>query len=207
MAEEGNNNGQQTSEGNQQGSQQQGNNQPVQPTVPAGYVPLSERDSAAAAARREGASEGESKATQKLLERYGVEKVEDLDAAIQAAKEREDAEKSAADRLSEREGELSTVKEERKSFKERAERAEDALQTYLEKQREGIREEIVPLLDRMDVVDQLSYISEHGEKLRAEPEPEPQTRRAPDASRRPNPADDNARGRARLSQAFSGLNR
>ena len=206
MAEEGNNNGQQ---GNEQGNQgqQQANNQPAQPTVPAGYVPLSERDSAAAAARREGASEGESKATQRLLERYGVEKVEDLDAAIQAAKEREDAEKSAADKLSDRESELSSTKEENKALKSDLNRYKEALEGYLVTQREGIREEIIPLLDRMDVVDQLSYISEHGEKLRAEPEPEPQVRRAPDASKRSAPNGDDVRGRARLSQAFSHLNR
>ncbi|MDP9474437.1 MAG: hypothetical protein M3R38_01840 [Actinomycetota bacterium] len=160
--------------------QQQGQ-QAIQ-TIPAGYIPAAERDSAAAAARREGDKEGYTKAQTELLDRYGVENLDQLDAAIKAAKDKADAEKSAQDRLVEREQELASAKDERKSYKERAEKAEGVLKTYLDKQREGIREEIVPLLDRMPVVEQLAYIVEHGDKLKSAPEPEPEPRRAPDAT-------------------------
>ncbi|PLS84880.1 MAG: hypothetical protein CYG60_15590, partial [Actinobacteria bacterium] len=82
------------SEGNE-GQQQTTQGDRVVPVVPAGYIPAAERDSAAAAARREGDKEGYTKAQTELLERYGVDNLDQLDAAIKAAKDRADAEKSA----------------------------------------------------------------------------------------------------------------
>lgn len=48
---------------------------------------------------------------------------------------------------------------------EKAERYEQALQKHLEAQREGIPEHIGALLDRMDPVDQLEWISENREAI------------------------------------------
>lgn len=164
------------------------------PVIPEGYIPASEKNSAAAAARREGEDEGKTKRERELMERYGVESLEDLDAAVKAAKDKADAEKTAQDKLTERETELSSVKEERKTFKERAERAEGALKVYLDTEREGLPEHIITLLDKMDPVDQLSYISDNREHLKPE---EKKENRAPDANNRPNPGE-KARGADRL---------
>lgn len=48
---------------------------------------------------------------------------------------------------------------------EKAERYEAALEKLLEREREGLPEYIVRLLDRMDPAEQLEYISEHRELL------------------------------------------
>jgi len=49
-----------------------------------------------------------------------------------------------------------------------ADRYRSSLETYLKAEREGIPEHILPLLDKMDVVDQLDYIAENRETLKGE---------------------------------------
>jgi hypothetical protein len=197
-------------EGNDQSSTTQdtneGNQGPQQPQVPAGYVPLTERDSAAAAARRDGEASGKSAAEKALLERYGVSSFDDLDAAVKAARDRADAEKTAQDRLADRENDLKAARDDAKAQKERADRYETVLNTYLEKEREGLPKHILAALDAMnDVPAQLDYIAEYRSDFVAPQESETnansQRRRAPDTTPRIN-VDENVRGRERLSLAF-----
>lgn len=85
----------------------------------------------------------------------------DREAASDAAMKEQNQFKELADKHEKRAKEL-------EPFKERAERLEAALKASLEGQRKGLAPHIIALLDRLDVVDQIEYIAENAEKLKAD---------------------------------------
>lgn len=89
-----------------------------------------------------------------LLKRLGFEKPEDAEAFVSEYRTIQDATKTDIEKLNER---ISTLEPEAK----KAERYEGALSTFLERERDGVPAHVLKLLDRMDPVEQLSYLSEH----------------------------------------------
>jgi hypothetical protein len=168
-------------EGQQQGQdsgQQQEAAQAPQQQAP----PQVDTNAIAAAARRDGEDSGFSKAEKEL----GLS-VEEARQVIEAHKKRSDAEKTAEQRLTERETELSGLKDESKSHKQRADRYEKIVKANVDSQLEAMPEDIKDLLSNFDVGGQFEWLTKHGAKYVAAPEPEEgqqQQRRAPDASRR-----------------------
>jgi hypothetical protein len=109
--------------------------------------------------------QGKSAAETALLEKSGAGSIDELITAYTSAQEvaRElEGEQVQAVR--------SEYEEKVKGANERAERYEEALKTYLETQRDGVPEHITTLLDSMDVVDQLNYLSKNREAL-VDPKP------------------------------------
>jgi hypothetical protein len=65
--------------------------------------------------------------------------------------------------------------EEAKPKVKTAEKYEAVLTQYLEKEREGLPDHILPILDKLPVDEQLSYIAEHREALKPAKAPPPNT--------------------------------
>lgn len=101
-----------------------------------------------------------------FLNDLGFEKPEELKAFVEEYRSVQEATKTEADRLRE---DLETYKPKA----ERAETLEETLKGYLEREREGVPEHIIPLLDKMDVVDQLAYLSENKANLVPQEEQRP----------------------------------
>lgn len=77
-------------------------------------------------------------------------------------KEEAEAEKQRAIQAGEHEKVIQTQTkelEELRPVKEQAERYRGALESYLAEERKGVPKHVIPLLDKLDVVDQLEYIA------------------------------------------------
>jgi hypothetical protein len=136
----------------------------------------------AAAARRDGEESGYSKAAKDL----GVS-IDEAKEILESHRKRSDAEKTAEQRLSEREGELNTLKEESTGQKKRADRYEKIVKANVDAQLERIGDEaITELLSGFDVAGQFEWLTKHGAKYIAAPEAQEEgsQRRAPDATRK-----------------------
>jgi hypothetical protein len=142
----------------QQGQQQQGQQQGGQQQPNA--------DSIARAARLDGEGEGYAKAAREL----GVS-IDDAKQIIQEHKKRSDAEKSAQDLLTEREGELNTAKTQASEEKKRADRYQKVIQGSVDAQLQLIGDEAIKeLLSGMDVAGQFDWLTKHGRKYIQLPE-------------------------------------
>jgi hypothetical protein len=110
--------------------------------------------------------EGKAARDNELLEKTGAESIDDILAAYTAQQEisAELEGQEVSDLKKAHKAELKTLSQEFDSYKE-------ALQGYLDKEREGLPEHITEVLDQMSAPDQLAYISKHGEALRAEARP------------------------------------
>lgn len=102
--------------------------------------------------------------------------------ALEAEDAKRAAETKAADELrlaeqqkwqelaQKRQDDLTAVKTEADTLKAQSTRLAVALNGYLEKERAGVPEHIAALLDKLDVVDQLSYIASNREAWAANPQ-------------------------------------
>jgi hypothetical protein len=167
------------------GGTQQGQQQTPPPPPPQQQTP--DANAIAAAARRDGEGTGYGNAEKDL----GMS-VDDAKRVLADAKKRSDAEKTAEQKLSEREGELSTAREETSSQKKRADRYEKIVKASVDKQLEAINDEaITDLLANFDVAGQFEWLTKHGAKYAGTPEgtqqgddtQQGQQHRAPDATR------------------------
>ncbi len=93
-----------------------------------------------------------------LLKELGFEDFDDLKETVEAYRVVEQEMQTDAERF---EAELEKVR----PRAEKAERYEEALKGYLDKEREGLPAHITALLDRMDPVDQLAWIGENREAI------------------------------------------
>jgi hypothetical protein len=144
-------------QGGQQG-QQQGQQQQPQGQQQQGQQPSA--DSIARAARLDGEGEGYAKAAREL----GVT-IDDAKQIIADHKKRSDAEKSAQDLLTEREGELTTAKTQAGDEKKRADRYEKVIKSSVDAQLQLIGDEAIKeLLSGMDVAGQFDWLTKHGRK-------------------------------------------
>ena len=121
----------------------------------------------AANEKREGKQSGATEREQQILEELGAESLDDLKGTVEAyhsaVTELEGEE--IADLKKQHKETLKTVQTDLDAHKE-------ALQGYLDKEREGLQEHVTELLDTMSAPDQLAYITKHGDALRAEPKPQ-----------------------------------
>lgn len=92
-------------------------------------------------------------------------------------KESEEWEKLAEKRLAEIEG-LEARVAELEPLQESLERYKEALAGYVKRAREGLPDHLVPLLDQMDEVDQLAYLTKHSDVLKTAPMGVPATPKA-----------------------------
>ena len=177
-----------TPDGSTQGQQgQDGGGQDTsgqQPTTPQQQQPP-DTNAIAAAARREGEGTGYANAAKEL----GVT-IDEAKQILADHKKRSDAEKTAEERLRERDGELSTAKEETSSQKKRADRYEKIVKASVDQQLGLIEDEAIKdLLSNFDVAGQFEWLTKHGAKYVSPPEgddaaaQQQQQRRAPDATR------------------------
>jgi hypothetical protein len=150
--------------------------------------PLPDTNAIAAAARRDGETDGYAKAAREL----GVS-VEDAKKILDDHKKRSDAEKTAEQRLSERDGELATSKGETKEEKKRADRYEKIVKANVDTQLDLIGDEAIKdLLSNFDVAGQFEWLTKHGAKYVQAPEGQPEKQdqlqdlRGPDATRKVN---------------------
>jgi hypothetical protein len=145
--------GQQGSQQQQGGAQQQqsgGQQQSQQPSA----------DSIARAARLDGEGEGYAKAAREL----GVS-IEEAKNIIQDHRQKADAEKTAQQRLADREGELKTAQEESTNHKKRADAYEKVMKDAVDGQLNLIADEAIKeLLSGMDVAGQFGWLQKHGAK-------------------------------------------
>jgi DNA-binding transcriptional MerR regulator len=142
--------------GQGQGQGQQGQGQGGQAT----QSQAPDANAIAAAARREGEGTGYANAAKEL----GVS-IEEAKQILSDHKKRSDAEKTAEQKLSEREGELTTAKDETKAEKKRADRYEKIVKASVDKQLEAIDDEaITDLLSNFDVAGQFEWLTKHGAK-------------------------------------------
>lgn len=143
-------------------------------------------DSTNASTRRETEKKARETKEAEIADSLGVS-IDEAKTLIAERRQQEEASKTELDKVRDKaeklDGDLKTVKASATSEKERADRYETALTGYLETEREGIPEHLTALLDRMDVVEQLTYISENRAALKPEDE-KPEVKRAPDATRR-----------------------
>lgn len=93
-----------------------------------------------------------------LLSDLGYENLDELKGAVEAQRTLEEEMSSEAEKLQKKLEKLSPKAE-------RADELEKVLTTFLEREREGVPEHIIALLDRMDVTEQLAYLAEHKENL------------------------------------------
>ncbi len=155
---------------------------------------------------REKAEAKEAGATAKereLLQALGVQKVEEAQSALTAHREREEANRSEAEKAAKRAEKAEKQLETLQGYQERAERAETALTGYAHSLREGLPESLTTMLDRMDAVDQLEWLTEHRDEYVASDETTTQQppRRGVDTTPRITPGE-NVRGRERLASVF-----
>jgi hypothetical protein len=104
--------------------------------------------------------EGRGARDNELLQKTGAESIDDLIAAYTSQQEM----------AAELEGqEITDLKKQHREAlkveKDKAERYEAALNSMLEKEREGIPEHYIPLLDKMDPDEQLAYIAQNREAI------------------------------------------
>jgi hypothetical protein len=151
-------------QGGQQGTQQQAQGRQQNPQGQ--QTPPVDTDAIAAAARRDGDADGYSRAAREL----GVS-IDDAKQILADAKKRSDAEKTAEQRLSERDGELATAKEESSNHKKRADRYEKIVKARVEAQLEAINDDAIKdLLSGFDVAGQFEWLTKHGAKYIKAPE-------------------------------------
>jgi hypothetical protein len=110
--------------------------------------------------------EGRGARDNELLQKTGAESIDDLLAAYTSQQEM----------AAELEGqEITDLKKQHrealKAAQDDLKAHQDALGAILEKQREGLAEHYIPLLDKMSAPEQLAYIAEHGEAMRGEDKP------------------------------------
>ena len=119
----------------------------------------------AANEKREGRS-AERAAIFEELSDYGVEDLDGLKETLEAyrAVETELEGEEVQKMKSEHRKALKAVQQKSSATRRR-------LTKYLEAGREGVQEHIIPLLDKMDVADQLAYIAEHGDAIKGNLEP------------------------------------
>jgi hypothetical protein len=142
----------------QQGGGQQQQNQQQPPAPPQQQQPSA--DSIARAARLDGEGEGYQKAAREL----GVS-IEEAKNIIQDHRQKADAEKTAQQRLADREGELKTAQEESTNHKKRADAYEKVMKDAVAGQIDLIADEgIKELLSSMDVAGQFGWLQKHGAK-------------------------------------------
>lgn len=89
--------------------------------------------------------------------------------------------KELSEKQEKRVAELEALVSELEPIKERAEKYEKSLLSFLKAEKEGLPDHILPLLDKLDVVDQLEYIAKNRATLKT------QKKAGPDPT--PNPAD------------------
>ena len=97
---------------------------------------------------------------------------EQQEAAAKAARTAEMEQKAEFEQLAQE------YKEQLAGLKPRVEIAdkyEATLKTYLDKERDGIPDYLLPILDKLPVDEQLAYIAENRDKLRPAPKPVPNT--------------------------------
>jgi DNA-binding transcriptional MerR regulator len=162
-------------QGQQQGGQQQGQQTP-------------DANAIARAARLEGEGTGYANAAKEL----GVS-IEEAKTILADAKKRSDAEKTAEQKLTDREADLNTANETTKAEKKRADRYEKIVKANVDAQLQNIDDEaITELLSNFDVAGQFEWLTKHGAKYVGTPTGDAgdgggqqdggQQRRAPDAS-------------------------
>lgn len=100
-----------------------------------------------------------------LREQTAAEEKAAEEAESQRLEEQKEFEKLAAQRA-EKIVALEAKVAELKGVQEQVTRYEGALKVYLDGLREGVPEHLIPLLDRMDVVDQMTYLANHASDLR-----------------------------------------
>lgn len=143
----------------QQGGTQQQQGQQQSPPPP-------NTDAIAAAARRDGEANGYANAAKEL----GVS-IEEAKRILDDHKKRSDAEKTATERLTEREGELTTANAEKDEQKKRADRYEKIVKASVESQLENVEDDAIKdLLSGMDVGGQFEWLTKHGAKYVKAPE-------------------------------------
>jgi molecular chaperone GrpE (heat shock protein) len=123
-----------------------------------------------------GALEAERAERKKLeKERKGQAKAADEAEAkrLEEQQEWEALAQKRAERISALEGTVAELE----PLQERLERYEGVLGQYLERSRQGVPEHLIPLLDQMDVADQLAYLTEHADELKGAPAGVPATPR------------------------------
>lgn len=89
-----------------------------------------------------------------LLKKAQAESIDEVIEGYQGFKTVEEATQTEADKLK---AQLEKVQ----PRAERATKLEEALTGYLEREREGVPEYVTDLLNKMDVVDQLAWLSQH----------------------------------------------
>ncbi len=150
----------------------------------------------AANEKREGRTSRESE----LLEATGAESIDDILEAYTEYQTIQDAVEDEAAKAQKRVSKLETQVETLKSEKATRERYEAVLTGYAATLREGLPESLTGMLDRLDAVDQLEWLTEHRSEYIRQEEPQ-QVRRAVDTTPRIT-TNNNATGRERLVNVF-----
>jgi hypothetical protein len=154
--------GGQIANGQQQQGQQQGQQQQQGTQTP----PPVDTNAIAAAARRDGETGGYSNAERDL----GMT-ISDAKNILADAKKRADADKTASEKLTERETELQTAQTQASDEKKRADRYEKIIQANVDAQLKLIEDEAISeLLSGMDVGGQFDWLTKHGAKYVKAPE-------------------------------------
>lgn len=138
---------------------------------------------AAGAARKDGQGEGARQREQEISESLGVS-VEEAREIITAHQEREEANKTAAEKAAKRaekaEGKLADLT----GAAEERDRYKSVVEAFATTQREGLPDAVQSLLDNLDPASQLEWLAENRESFVKAEEPEQrQVRRAADVSK------------------------
>lgn len=138
-----------------------------------------------------------------LLEALGVENVGEAQEALTSYRKVQEENQTETDKAVKRAEKAEKQVTDLTGYKERAERSEAALASYATSLQEGLPDSLTTMLDRMDAVDQLEWLTEHREEYVKKEEPKPEVTRfkAPDTTRRA-PVEENVTGRERLRQVF-----
>jgi chromosome segregation ATPase len=121
--------------------------------------------------------EARDRTQRELLEQFGVESFDDLNAIVTAHKEFEESVATEADKerkarekaqksLETLKAERQSVTEERDALQEKVGRYEEALNSYVEAELDGVPDHIRELLDGRDPVDQLAYLTKNREAVK-----------------------------------------
>lgn len=144
--------------------------------------------------------EGRTSREAELLEATGAESVDDILEAYTEYQTIQEAVEDEAGKAQKRVSKLEDQVETLKSEKATRERYEAVLTGYAATLREGLPESLTGMLDRLDAVDQLEWLTEHRSEYIRQEEPQ-QVRRAVDTTPRIT-TNNNATGRERLVNVF-----
>jgi DNA repair exonuclease SbcCD ATPase subunit len=106
----------------------------------------------------------ERKTLAEKLAEYERKEAERQEAEEEAERQRLEEQGQFKELAEQAQAEAKTLKADFETLSERAKKMEAALQTYLEKEMEGVPEWVTPLLDKLDVTERLAWLAGNREQ-------------------------------------------